>query len=554
MNVWLKRAEQYPSLVFGALAAIILLPLLKPGYVLTLDMVFTPETAVPSAQAAGFPFYGFLWLLNLILPGDVIQKIVLITIIMLAGLGLYRLMLFLKPPHEALHWEIPAFFAGILYVCNPFTYSRFMTGQFMVLLGYALLPWFVMTYLRYLAQPSVRTALWPAGIALGIAMVSLHTLGAVMILGLVLAVAAIWRHRKDMAALALYGKSMAAGAGAFMLLGSYWIVPFVMGKSHAALLVQSFTGSDQIAFATSGSGLGRLWNVVTLQGFWADGQNLYVTAQETYGWWNVIAVLILGLVVIGWYRLYHRQRRLAVSLAVAAMVAAILAQGTTGTIVAGINRWIIDVVPFFAGYREPQKFVMILVLVYAICAAYGLAQLWQWVQEKKQPIAMHDLAGLSLAISLLFSPLMLWGFHGQLLAKEYPKDWYAIDKQIQAHPNGSVLFLPWHQYMRFSFADRIVANPADRFFAANVIISNNPELKGLDHWTNDAQQAFIEKTVLPDAFAGKRVMAHQLNSIDVGYVLLAKEHDYRKYDFVQAQPGLKLVSDTATMQLYKVED
>lgn len=555
MSQWLQRVKQRPILVFSVIAAAILLPLLRPGYVLTLDMVFTPNTAVPSAQSAGFPFYGLLWLLNIVMPGDLIQKIILIAIVLLAGLGMYRLMQFLRPAHEQLDWALPAFFAGILYICNPFTYSRFMTGQFMVLLGYALLPWFLTAYLRYLAAPKVRTVLPAVCIALGIAIVSLHTLGIVILCVVVLSVAALWRHRQSMQTLWLYGRSMAVGIGMFLALGSYWIVPFLLGKSHAATLVQSFTSSDQIAFATAGSGLGKIWNILTLQGFWADGQSLYVTARETYGWWNGIAVLMLCLVALGYSVLYRQQRRLALSFAVLAVIVVVFASGTTGSIFAGFNRWITDVLPFFAGYREPQKFVMMLAAIYAICAAFGLTRVWQWIQDKKQPIALHDLAGVSLAAALLFSPLMFWGFHGQLSAQEYPKDWYTIDRQLQAEGgHHRVLFLPWHQYMRFSFAHRIIANPADRFFATDVVVSNNPELKGLNHWTNDRKQAFVEQTILPDGFAGKQSMAHQLRTIGIDYVMLAKEYDYQKYDFVRTQPGLKLVTDTATMQLYKVEN
>ena len=47
----------------------------------------------------------------------------------------------------------PFLFAGIFYMINPFTYDRLMAGQYNVLFGYALLPWFAGALLKFLREP-----------------------------------------------------------------------------------------------------------------------------------------------------------------------------------------------------------------------------------------------------------------------------------------------------------------------------------------------------------------------------------------------------------------
>lgn len=551
MNV-LERVARYPSLVFAGLAIVILGPLLLQGYVLTLDMVFAPQTTVPAIQLPGFPFYGLLWLLNLVLPGDVVQKIVLIAIITLSGTGAYRLTAWLAPRKSTLNWQLLPFMAGLLYVCNPFVYSRLMAGQFMVLMGYALLPFFVWMWLRYLADVRFKQAIAASLLAVAIGIVSLHTLGMVVMIAVVTGLCRLWRQRRNKAWLRKALQTGAVFASVSLVLSSYWLIPFLTGHSHPADLVSSFNDSDRSVFATAGSGWGKVWSVITLQGFWADGKNLYVTASERFGWWNLVAVQVLALVGIGMAALWRHNKMIARNFIALGLASIIFACGTTSTVFAPLNSWLIDIIPPLAGYREPQKFVAVLALIYAICASFGLASIWQYAKEHKHPITNSDIAIAMVAFSVLFSPLQFWGLHGQLRAAEYPKDWYAANEKLNKLPAGDVLFLPWHQYMRFSFAGRIVANPANAFFDARAITSNNPELKGLNHWQNSRQQQAIETRILPAAKNGGQRMAYDLQRINVKYVLLVHEHDYQKYTFVRDQPGLKLVSQYQQLELYEV--
>jgi hypothetical protein len=73
---------------------------------------------------------------------------------------------------------------------------------------------------------------------------------------------------------------------------------------------------------------------------------------------------------------------------------------------------------------------------------------------------------------------MLFALKGQLTVVEYPdgyyefKSWFYDNHRYVQRDTWTgtqaqqydVMVLPWHQYMKLSFANRIVPNPRDHFF------------------------------------------------------------------------------------------
>ncbi len=222
-----------------------------------------------------------------------------------------------------------------------------------------------------------------------------------------------------------------------------------------------------------------------------------------------------------------------------------LSIGTAGTFVAPINRWLVNDVPFFSGYREPQKFVMLIALAYAYFGGLAVGTIVQRLQTRKG-VKEHaqTLAFMLCLIPVLCAPLMPWGFHGQLHANDYPVEWNAINDRLSAECAGNckVLYLPWHLYMRYDFAGRIVADPAPKFFASQIIASNDPELQGATPYA---------VTILPAAEGGEDI-GSALRQYGIHFVLLAKENDYRDYSYLDAQKNLHVVLDTPTLKLYEV--
>jgi hypothetical protein len=129
------------------LTAVVVAPLLAPGYVLSYDMVFVPDQAL-RADYFGFaaslpravPSDAVVSLVSVAVPGQLIQKLMLVGVFAAAGEGIRRLLAEQRTVAQlaAISW----------YLWNPFVAERLVLGQWVVLVGYAALPWVLLCGLR----------------------------------------------------------------------------------------------------------------------------------------------------------------------------------------------------------------------------------------------------------------------------------------------------------------------------------------------------------------------------------------------------------------------
>lgn len=546
----LRMLPSNPLAVYSIVALTILAPMLLPGYIFALDMAFTPHLRLPEQVTSSYPFYALLHALGMVVPSQIIQKAMLFLILVISGYGMHMLLRRLQGAHEpyARQYEIGAYFGGLLYMANPFTYSRFMVGQFAVLLGYALLPFFVRGLFKLSALPGMRTALLLGGLLTLIGIVSIHTVGLAIVL-VILALPAIWyRYRHNSAHFKEIGKYGIIAFGLAALLSSYWLIPLIAGKNITAQAINGFTASDQGAFETLGSGiLSKTANVLQLQGFWADGYDLYKMPQDQLMWWSVIVLLIWLAVAMGACAMYRQQRRFSLFvLAGSACVAIILA-------CTGLGPWLAGHVPMAAGYREPQKFVALVVLAFAVLGGYGVGALTARYKAQRDSTALGIATISALTLPILLTPTMFWGFSGQLTPRNYPPDWTAINRTLNEDDSAArALFLPWHQYMSFNFTGRIVVNPAAQFFDKETITSNDLEFHGASPTVPDAEKATIGR-YLHEAKGDAGNLGRQLAEHNIRYVLLAKEHDYATHRYLDMQQDFIIIQDTTSLTLYRNE-
>ncbi len=550
--------------VYTLVALLVLAPMLGRGYILTLDMVFAPHLRMPTSVGNGYLFRAFLHGLNYALPSDIIQKIMLLAIFVLAGVGMHRLykqttifkfqksnskLQSAKPlPTSSyqLPATIPAFFAGILYMINPFTYDRLMAGQYNVLMGYSLFPFFVRSLLIYLQKPDAKQAVLLAVWAIAISLVSIHAIGMMALVALVAAGVTAWQHREDTAWLKRAGKFGMLSLGIFLLASSYWMVPLAIGHGSTATTIDNISATDRAAFATvGGSPLGRLGNVLHLQGFWAEDTGMYLLPQDVSPLFGLLTAAVLLLVIVGIVSFRrNRQRYLLAVFGGSTLIAIVFAVGT-------LNGWLAAHVPLFAGYREPQKFVVLVALGFAVFAGQGVATVIQYWRERGGHV-MFGLASVTLlCVPLVWTSVMLWGCQNQLAPAQYPAEWFTVNSRLDAdRSNFKVLFLPWHQYMSFDFEGRIIASPAAQFFDKPTIVSNNPEFDSIPSAPNKTANSI--GTILAAARKNNNLAA-KLAPFHVKYIVLARGDDYEKYGYLDTQPGLKPIIKSATMDVYQVE-
>jgi hypothetical protein len=558
----LQYIVRKPGLIYFILSLLILLPLLKPGYIFALDMTFTPDIRLPSEVTASYPLYLAMVLLDQIMPSWLVQKILLLSIFFLAGLGahlLTKMLLDGLKAKEKSNKRIPGylsvvpFYSGFLYMVNPFTYERLMDGQWGVLFGLALLPFFVKALLQLVfnrehqnIRKSGEVALW----AVLVSVVSIHAIGYLIVISLAALGVLVWTSRKDFSAMKRPFKWLAASGVIVLAASSFWLVPALRGDSSRTQLISQFDYRHILSFRTDGrTDIGTMGNVAGLYGYWGEREDRFIVPRFVLFYWPLLALAIIYLAAYGWWRYRHLPE--VNVLAIAGAIAFILSMGVLVSPFDAVNRFLYEHAPFFRGFREPQKFVAVLALAYAVLGGLGTyAQFMKDCVGKWSESSQKALLAFVLILPLMYCPIILFGGYGQLRTNEYPADWYAMNERLSREASSRVLFLPWHQYMHFGFAGRTIANPAPRFFDGKLIAGDNAEIGLIERQVFSPQSAQVER-MLADAQSGKDISA-QLYELQIEYVLLSKNADWQDYDYLNKQPGLQLISETDTLQLYRI--
>jgi hypothetical protein len=535
----LRFLKTYASYIL--LALVILAPLLSSGYILTLDAVFVPHIAAPAAMGSDYLWQMLLHILNFAVPSQILEKLIFIGIVLGSGIGTHQLITYLAGRiriRKELQWGWAPYIGGLLYVANPFTYDRFMAGQYGLLLGYMLLPFALRFLLEFTARQSRREVVRLAIITVVMGIISLPTIGLFALVAMCVILANAWQKRHDGQALKHYFQSCLIVLGTFTVLSSYWLIPLVTGHGAAAQTISEFNGAHTAAFETVGSNmLSRLGAALRLQGFWAESHQLFTLPQDKLPGWGTIRLLVWALVAFGAVTLWKQSRMLAAALLATLAGSSLLAAGLLSGLLT------------HAGYREPQKFAGPLALVFAVFAAFGAARLHGWALQKRSELWQATIPAAAILVVLLFTPTMYWGFAGQLTPRQYPQGWATANDYLNRQQgNFNTVFLPWHQYMSFHFAGRIIANPGTKFFQQPVIVGNDPELGRIQPPAGQ-QATGIGALVNPQAPHAQ--LAARLAAQNVRYVLLAKDYDFTKYNYISRTPNMRLAQDTASIAIYE---
>jgi hypothetical protein len=498
-RAWLARPAAWPALAGLGLGLLALGPGLGPGYLLSYDMVFVPRMAFSAALIGltggpprAVPSDAVVAVASLAVPADILQKLILLLIFVLACSGAAvlasggrpvlasggrppqtppRAIRSGQPPAGRRGWlrapaaragrshadrepadpepavpepaATPTAFlpltarlaAGVCYAWNPYVAERLLIGQWALLLGYAGLPW----VLRVLCFGPSRTRLGrllsvmiPAGIG-GFAAMGVTALAAVP--------AALCRGRD--AGRPLRARRLLTVLAALALFSLVWLIP-----AFAVAVHTDPRGADAFA-ARADTPFGRLGSLLMLSGIW-NAQ----TVPRGYGGGASAVWLLVVLAALAGYLLLARPRRLAPGLGIAALVG--LAVAAAGAFAPGraalhglISAW-----PGFAVLRDGQQFLAPLALAEAI----GLGALVAWVlaaAASGRDGATARRAGAALAVMAVLAPVVLlpglaWGLAGRLRPVSYPADWARARQVIDGdRARGSVLLLPWAAYRRY---------------------------------------------------------------------------------------------------------
>ncbi|HRY08873.1 MAG: hypothetical protein H6528_01450 [Actinobacteria bacterium] len=427
------------------LSALVLLPLMAPGYVLHLDMVFVPQqTLLPWNLGIGgglprsVPQDALVSLVAGPLPGQVLQKAVLVATLVLAGIGAGRL---------AGGPRLQQVAAASLYLWSAYLAGRLLLGHWGLLWAYAVLPWAVLAARRARNTGNVWRTTFLCGVG------ALVPTG-----GLVLALAAL------PVALGPGSKVSArmrlAAVGLVALFNAPWWLSAIRSPVSA---VSDPVGLTVFGARADGPG-GVLGSVLAGGGVW----NSQATLGSRTTWFALAAAIaVVVLAVIGWRSRVREYAPEMVWLSVLG-VGGLFWAWLSG--VAGDQEWARSVVSGVPGgglLRDGQKWTVFWVLLLAVTAPTGLARVTRGADRSLRVFLAVALALLPLAAL----PDLTWGGFGRLRTAQYPVAWQDLRTTLaQRQVPGDVLSLPWSAFRRYAWNNSdVVLDPLPRQLTRTVV-------------------------------------------------------------------------------------
>jgi hypothetical protein len=192
-----------------------------------------------------------------------------------------------------------------------------------------------------------------------------------------------------------------------------------------------------------------------LYGFWGERYaNHYANVDFLSSLWWVGGFMVFGIVILGFLQVFRYSRKLFTFYLSLATLSLIFGIGIASPVTEGLTRWMIEYVPLWQGYREPQKWIGLVMIIEGITFLYGFSFLLQrygrdiWIRI--------SLIVSVLLIFLIWSPGPLMGYHGQLSTTVYPSEFEEVRENllyptIQPSHHPTILALPWHSYIGCSW-------------------------------------------------------------------------------------------------------
>lgn len=438
------------------LTVVLLGPMLwRRGYVLRGDMVFVPDQpwkqawlGLDGSVPRFVPGEAMVWALGQVASGDVVQKVLLASTFLVAGMGMSVL---------ARDWTLSARWTAVAaFLWNPWTFERLAIGQWPLLVGYATLPWIVHEAQRLRTQPSCRSIapilLWTA-----VAAASSPTSGLLALAVALVVVSPRGTPRQWWATL-----------GGGVLWNLPWLVPALLA------LRQPIASPDQFAaFGVRGeTWLGPVASVVSLGGIWKEA---IVPPERTVP----LIVALAGLVcVAGAVALATRAGRLKpVAGPLLGLATGLLVLVCLGAVpwVAGVSAGAAERIPGLALFRDSHR----LLAPWGLVVALGVGLLVDGIHRIGSATWREGLRVVVVVgplVPILLLPSFAWGMNARLTPVAYPPDWY----EVQRLPPAVTVVLPWHgTYRGYAWNNRTaILDPAPRMFPGVVLIDDRHYLDG----------------------------------------------------------------------------
>lgn len=540
-------------------------PLLIPGYIFSLDQAFPYVYSWPNFGANNYWLH-IIWLgfSQLGIPTWILEKLVYILMFSLISIYWYKLLKKTKS-------DIAITFGILFLFLNPFFYGRFVEGQVNIYLSYALFtPLFY--YITAFFQEK-KYSLWKiiAPLSLILCLTSIHN---VFFIGLTLSVFSIvyliYADNKK-----LLIQSLGVLTASLILLNSFWLIP-TMQREDLTSQITSFWQAHQNAFQSPSGTYNLYTNIASLRGYWWEGEQRFIKAELQNTHYIFLLIFLYILTVTGALSLWKNPKKhsLGITLISLWILCYILSLGISkDNVFSWINSFFLNYIPFYSGFREPQKWLLVYTPVFTLLTAYGITYILKYLNTDKKKIFIPGVSLIIILFPILYTPATLVGHWGQLRPKLHPAEWTQIqDITYSVLPSEtcsyekcySTLVLPWHGYIGIRWTQTpITLSGIAKYFSPHALIGDTLEIRNIYTQSNRAESKIIEKYLSPRGLLRNPDISvypdfiQDIQSLGIDYIVLLKEADYSWYQQVlttmEKESYITLEKENDMTILYKLK-
>jgi hypothetical protein len=419
-------------------------PALGAGYVLSYDMVWVPDLALrPDFLGAGtalpraVPSDAVVAVLDEVVPGMLLQKLVLLGALVLGGVGAAAIA------GESMLVRVVA---TSVYVWSPFVAERLGIGHWPVLLCWAVLPWLVREGVRLRSDHRLGASL-PLLLVIG----SLSANAGLMTAATLLAVGLTRRTAVRLVALVVAANAPWVVAG---------LLHLDTATSSAAGAVFGLDAEGPLPAPLSALTLGGIWNAEVVPG-----------SRETVVLPLVLTVAFVALAAVGFAslaaRLGRRTTLALVWLWVVGYALAVLSWAVPDAV--GL---IADSLPGGGLLRDGTRSLALCAPLTAVLVASGA----EWCAGRAPRLLVAAAAAL---LPVAFMPDAAWGLSGELRPVEFPASYAAARAALADAPDGDLVVLPFTSYREPDWNHgRKVLDPLPRYLQPDYLVSDELVVDG----------------------------------------------------------------------------
>jgi hypothetical protein len=531
--------------VYLLMASLIMLPLMKPGYYLALDMQFGPQTfsdikfddfygQQPSSYGAYFPLRMAMGAFSDIIGTESVEKLLLFSILLICGLSM--------------HFSLPKehgnarYLAGLLYMLNPFVYVRFLAGHWSFLLSYSVWPFALLSFWQFLEKPKERMSLVQTALLVALASISSHGVIILLICFTLMLVFHLLKNGFER----VLGFRLALLAAVVLAMNLYWILPTIMlfEKTYSPASPEAYFED----FKPQGMGMSLGASLISMHGFWRGG---FIYTKDIFALWWVPFLIILAVASMGFVALLRERALYALFLLSLLIVGFLLALGESSPF-----SWVFTSLgkqfPIYLLFRDSQKFVGMICLGYSFLCSYGAHSLMN-SRPRWKPV----LLALAILVPVILN-FGFFGFFGQIRTTQYPADWLEAARIIENDPSETnVLILPPFLYNTYSWSNatqKTLASPAGQVFSKPIIVSQSVMTLHVYSDIKDSYGSYL--TYLFDKRQFINNTAELLVPLNVGYIVVLKEYsDSDSYLWLFKRKGgvkdIELIYEGESLYLFR---